>query len=111
LGNDKILTLPASESGASSLAELVNIYLQGQKQPDVFFTGAMWAYIQQKGVKQTKATKSPLQAAKAALEKEMEYDRSLQQLYANIENLTELLNPAFEAQCEELIFPVWESMR
>ena len=112
LAKDEVLTF--SESGDKNsdlLAQLVNIYLQGRLQPDIFFTEATFAYVKQMGVKVTKVSKTPLKAAQEALKKEMEFDPSLRQLYSNIEDLSELFSSEFEEQCKALVFPVWKSVQ
>ena len=111
LSKDESFTFPASEPEPDLLAQLVDIYLQGQQQPDVFFTGASFAYVKQTKVKVTKVSIPPLKKAQDALKKEMEFDPSLQQLYSTTEDLSELFDSAFEERCKELILPVWESIQ
>jgi exodeoxyribonuclease V gamma subunit len=93
-----------------SLIGLIKIYHQGQLQPDAFFTEPTFAYIKQVlKLKTSKRAKTPaIVAAQEQLIKEMEYDRSIRQLYQNVEDLTELLDDEFEKQCNTLILPVWE---
>jgi len=92
-----------------SLQQLIEIYLKGQQQPDVFFTEASFAYIKQKTNKRAKVP--AIIAAQQQLSKEIDFDHSLQLLYQNIEDLSELLDTVFEQQCDNLILPAWEALQ
>ncbi|MCF6202219.1 MAG: exodeoxyribonuclease V subunit gamma [Methylococcaceae bacterium] len=92
------------------LVSLIKIYHQGQLQPGAFFTEPTFAYIKQVlKLKTSKRAKTPaIVTAQEQMIKEMEYDRSIRQLYQNVEDLTKLLDDEFEKQCNTLILPVWE---
>jgi len=96
-----------------TLEKLIDFYIQGQQQPDIFFTEASFAYVQQVlKLNSSKRAKTPaINIAKDKLEKEISFDRSLQLLYKNMTDFSELLNDDFEAQCNDLIFPAWELIK
>ncbi len=110
LSIDETRLFVSDRSQPESLISLIKIYLQGQQQPDAFFTEPTFAYIKQVlKLKTSKRAKTPaIVVAQEQLIKEMEYDRSIRQLYQNVEDLTELLDDEFEKQCNTLILPVWE---
>ncbi|KAF3983784.1 MAG: exodeoxyribonuclease V subunit gamma [Methylococcales symbiont of Hymedesmia sp. n. MRB-2018] len=98
------------------LKQLIDIYIQGLQQPHTFFTESSFAYIKQasKLKQSSRASKSAMTMAEDMLLKEIGYDRYMQQLYQtyqNLETLTEILGSNFEAQCQSLLLPVWESIQ
>jgi exodeoxyribonuclease V gamma subunit len=113
LSKDEALVFVPDNANLSDLEKLINIYLQGQVCPDGFFTEAGFAYVKQAlKLKNSARAKVPaINAAVDLLEKELAYDRSMQLLYGNVADLSELLNSAFERQCEDLILPVWEAVK
>lgn len=113
LSIDESLIFKPDNQQADTLTRLIAIYLQGRQQPEAFFTEPSFAYAKQAlKLKTSNRAKIPaIISAQDQLKKEVDYDRSLQQLYQNVEDLTELLNDAFETQCKNLILPVWESVQ
>lgn len=105
----RVFSLDADTS--ETLTMLINVYLQGQQQPNAFFTESAFAYIKQAEKLKTskRANKPAIVIAQEQLIKEIGFDRSLFQLYQNIEDLTELLNQEFEVQCNDIILPAWEA--
>jgi len=95
-----------------TLEKLVKLYIQGRQYPDVFFTESSFAYVNQAvKLKTSKRSKTPaIISAQEQLAKEISYDQSLQQLYSNIDDMSELLNQDFEQLCDEDILPVWEAI-
>ncbi len=112
LSTDESLCFTADKQ-EKTLEKLIGFYIQGQQQPDIFFTEASFAYVQQLlKLNSSKRAKTPaINIAKDKLEKEISFDPSLQLLYKNMTDLSELLDNKFETQCNNLIFPVWESIK
>ncbi len=112
LSTDSCLLFMAGQQ-QQTLGKLIELYIQGQQQADIFFTEASFAYVQQVlKLKSSKRAKIPaINIAKDKLEKEISFDRSLQLLYQNIDDFSELLNDNFEKQCNDLILPVWELLK
>ena len=110
---DDNLVFNASNQQADTLKELINFYIQGQRQPDAFFTESAFAYSKQalKLKTSNRAKKTALFIAQEQLTKEMENNRALHQLYQNVEDLTVLLNENFETHCKNLILPAWETVQ
>lgn len=99
----------SADQQKDTLEQLISIYIKGQQQPDVFFTEASFAYIKQSTNKRAKVP--AINAAQQLLSKEISFDHSLQLLYQNIEDLSELLDTVFEQQCDNLILPAWEALQ
>jgi exodeoxyribonuclease V gamma subunit len=110
---DDNLIFNANNQQADALKELIEYYIQGQQQPDVFFTESAFAYTKQalKLKTSNRAKKTALFVAQELLVKEMENNRALHQLYQNVEDLTVLLNENFETHCKNLILPAWEAVQ
>lgn len=110
---DEILMFSSDTEQPDALKTLIKIYLQGQQQPEAFFTESAFAYIKQAlKLKTSKRAKIPaIISAQEQLKKEIAYDRTLQQLYQNVDPLTELLNNDFEAYCNDLLLDVWEAVK
>ena len=108
LSLDESLMFSAETDQSGALEKLIQLYLQGQQQPDVFFTEASFAYIKQES--NSRAKKPALDVAQEQLEKEINFDRSLQLLYQNVE-LTELLNQSFSERCHDLLLPAWVAVK
>lgn len=113
LSTDKTIIFSFDSTKPSDLEQLINIYLKGQRQPDSFFTEATFAYVAQAlKLKASKRSKKPaIVVAQEQLTKDIAFNLSLQQLYENVEDLTELLNEDFEAQCNRFVFPVWQAVQ
>ncbi len=113
LSLDERLIFNADLQQSDALNDLIKIYIFGQQQPGAFFTESAFAYARQALKLKTskRATKTALLVAQEQLEKEMGFNRALNQLYQNVEDLTELLNEEFKAQCNGLILPVWEEVQ
>lgn len=113
LSRDETLLFSADYEEPGMLEQLINIYLLGQQQPNAFFTESSFTYVKQalklKSGKRVK--KSAIFVAREQFDKEIGYDRTLHQLYKHIEDLTEVLNKDFEAQCQNLIVPIWEAVQ
>ncbi|MCF6250427.1 MAG: exodeoxyribonuclease V subunit gamma [Methylococcaceae bacterium] len=112
LDESLVFSLDAAES-SDNLNALIKIFIQGQQQPDAFFTESAFAYVKQAlKLKTSKRAKTPaIISAQEQLKKEIGYDRSLQQLYQNVEDLSVVLNADFEEKCNELVLPIWEALK
>jgi exodeoxyribonuclease V gamma subunit len=108
LSKDESLVFYSENQQPEVLEQLIQIYLRGRQQPNVFFTEAAFAYV--KHCATPKAKKSAIAAAQEKFIKEMEFDKSLKQLYGQYEELSQLLTPEFETLCQSLILPVWEKI-
>ncbi len=93
------------------LLQLLEIYRLGQQQPDVFFVEAALAFMRH--ADKPKATKSPIEAASAALANSIthESERELRQLYGNVTDFSLILRDEFADQCENLLLPAWRAAR
>jgi len=109
LSMDENLLFSAESAQLSDLEKLIDFYIKGQQQPDVFFTEASFAYVKQEF--NSRAKKPAIIVAQEQLSKEISYDRSLQLLYQNIDDLTALLDQSFAQQCDDLILPVWAGLK
>ncbi len=89
------------------LAEWLEIYQKGLRQPNTFFTEAALAYVQQ--LTNPKAKKTPLEAAIATVFKAMEYDSDIRQLFGNNEDLNVVITETFGGYCETLLAPIWQA--
>ncbi|MEE9337528.1 MAG: exodeoxyribonuclease V subunit gamma, partial [Methylococcaceae bacterium] len=109
---DDSLVFNTNNQQTNTLKKLIKFYIQGQRQPNAFFTESALAYSKQalKLKTSNRAKKTALYVAQEQLAKEMENNRALHQLYQNVEDLTELLNENFETHCENLILPAWEAV-
>lgn len=113
LSLDETLMFSSEVGHTGALQTLIKIYHQGQQHPEAFFTESAFAYIKQAlKLKTSSRAKIPaIISAQEQLKKEMDFDRSLQQLYQNVEPLTELLNEDFETYCNDLLLGVWEVIK
>jgi exodeoxyribonuclease V gamma subunit len=104
LARDQTRMFAAEIASATILQELLEIYVQGRQQPDVFFTGAAFCYLQQ----------SKPEAALNAVIKYMQdvmtkgYEAEISQLLLN-RDLGEIFNEGFARQCQALLQPAWSS--
>ena len=113
LSIDETLVFSSDYQELGTLEKLIKIYLQGQQQPDAFFTESAFAYVQQASkLKTSSRAKTPATiSAQERLIKDIAYDASLRQLYQNVEDFTELLDHGFESLCVDLVLPVWEGVQ
>ncbi|MCK5478141.1 MAG: exodeoxyribonuclease V subunit gamma [Methylococcales bacterium] len=113
LSIDETLVFSSATQELDTLEKLIKIYLQGQQQPDAFFTESAFAYVQQalKLKTSSRTKKTAIIYAQEQLINEIGFDSSLRQLYQNVEDLTELLNQGFESLCVDLVLPVWEGIQ
>lgn len=95
------------------LEKLIHIYLQGLKQPDVFFTEPAFAYVRQakKLIDGSRSKELPIETAKKRFLDDLEYDRYSYKLFKNIEAIEQVLDPEFESLCQNLILPGWQSVK
>lgn len=112
LAIDETVVFSDAIAQTDHLEQLINIFLYGLQQPNAFFTESSFAYINQAAkLKQSSRTlKSALLVAEEKLLQEISYDAYMRQLYQNSAH-TGVLNPDFEAQCQQLLLPVWESVQ
>lgn len=110
---DESLVFNTKNQQANTLKALIAYYIQGQQQPNAFFTESAFAYTKQalKLKTSSRSKKTALIVAQELLAKEIENNRALHQLYQNVEDLTALLNEDFETQCKNLILPAWEAIQ
>jgi exodeoxyribonuclease V gamma subunit len=111
LSLDNMLVLTPDLASSELLQTLINLYLQGQQQPDALFTESVLDYVKQAYTLQSssRANKPALQVAqeKLMLALEQTYEPELKRLYGTAENLDGLLGDEFVDFCEEMILPVW----
>lgn len=90
------------------LPQLIEIYRQGQQQPNAFFVEAALAYVNQAA--NPKAKKSPLETAVDYLSKAVQYEseHELRQLYGAAD-MSLIVSDPFEQQCETLLLPAWKA--
>lgn len=106
---DEILIFSATNEQTNTLDKLVNIYLQGMQQPDIFFTEASFAYVKQ--ISKRNHKNLAIVVARQKLKDEISHEPLLKQLYQHDYNLTKLLNADFENLCNHLILPGYESAK
>jgi exodeoxyribonuclease V gamma subunit len=113
LSTDDDLVLFPEYCRPDHLPMLIDIYQQGQQQPDSFFVEAALAYIRQsqKLENGNRASKSALDAAKEQLARAFEqpYEPELKRLYYNVADMGLVLGETFERQCQTLLQPVWDA--
>ncbi|MDD5460899.1 MAG: exodeoxyribonuclease V subunit gamma [Methylococcales bacterium] len=111
LSTDDHLILLPEHCQSDHLPMLLDIYRQGQQQPDAFFVEAALAYIKQaqKLNNGNRASKPALEAAKEQLARAVEqsYEPELRRLYSTAD-IGLVLGEAFEQQCQTLLQPVWD---
>jgi len=95
---------PATDN--SVLAQLLQLYIQGQSRPDAFFTEAAFFYLQQS--MKPKAKISPLAYSIKSLSENLQYEPELRQLYPDQLALETVLNQDFADLCEALLLPAWK---
>ncbi|MDP1664711.1 MAG: exodeoxyribonuclease V subunit gamma [Methylobacter sp.] len=113
LSTDEDLGLLPEHYQPEHLAELIEIYRLGRKQPDAFFVDPALAYIKQayKLATSSRASKSALDAAIEQLSRaaQQPYEPELRRLYANAADIGLVLGESFERQCQSLLQPVWNA--
>ncbi len=113
LSSDYDLCFKSQENAA--LQTLIELFLQGQHRPDVFFTEAAFHYCRQTAktkVSHKKMTDPLLYALQKMLECiEKPYEAELRQLFNTPETLTAVFNQDFEQQCQSLLLPIWEAVQ
>lgn len=95
---------PATDN--SVLAQLLQLYIQGQSRPDVFFTEAAFFYLQQS--MKPKAKIPPLAYSIKRLSENLQHEPELRQLYPDQLALETVLNQDFADLCEALLLPAWK---
>ncbi|WKJ90403.1 exodeoxyribonuclease V subunit gamma [Methylomonas montana] len=83
---------------------LLEIFMQGRRRPDAFFSEAAFCYLQQK---------NPDYALSAVIKQTLDsiekgYEPEIAHLFA-YRDLTEIFNEDFAAQCRQLLQPVWRA--
>lgn len=113
VSTDEDIVLQPDYCRLGDLEAFLDIYLQGQKQPDAFFVEPAMAYIKQSYnlMLGTRSTKSPLEAAAERFTTALEqsYEPELRRLYLNAYNPELLLDENFERYCQTLLQPVWDA--
>ncbi|MEQ1546464.1 exodeoxyribonuclease V subunit gamma [Methyloglobulus sp.] len=106
---DEDLLFPPEICDSSYLPQFIDIYRQGQQQPNSFFVEAALAYLKQ--TDKQRAVKSPMDAAKESLSTAITYasEHELRQLYGNVADMELILTNTFEQHCETLLLPAWEA--
>nr|WP_305910290.1 exodeoxyribonuclease V subunit gamma [Methylomarinum sp. Ch1-1]MDP4522498.1 exodeoxyribonuclease V subunit gamma [Methylomarinum sp. Ch1-1] len=114
LSKDKDLLFPAALARSEDLQVLIDIFQQGQRRPDVFFTEAVFDYLQQgqKVKASTRPITEPLAHTIAKMQERIArpYEPELRQLFSHDGALTQAFGEDFAAQCEALLQPIWEAV-
>ncbi len=103
---DRSLRFKAGKN-PSALAQLLSLYIKGQSRPDVFFTEAAFAYLQQS--LKSRSTHPPLQHCLDELEKNLAYEAEIRQLYPDRDALATALTPQLAHCCDNLLIPAWKN--
>ncbi len=113
LSTDEDLLFQPDIGRSDYLPEFIEIYRQGQQQPNAFFVEAALAYIKQRHKQKISknVTKPPLDAAKDCLLLAVgrAYEPELRQLYGNVVDMELILPDSFSQYCEALLLPAWEA--
>jgi exodeoxyribonuclease V gamma subunit len=113
LSADEDLVFLPDYSSPELLLALLDIYREGQKQPNAFFVEAALAYVKQahKLKSSSRASKSALDAALEQLSRasQQSYEPELKRLYGNLEDMQLVLGELFEQQCQNMLQPVWDA--
>ena len=113
LSKDEDLLWHPESARTEELQQWLEIYLLGQKRPDVFFVEPAFAYIQQVYKLQNggRARQPAIDVAMVTLEKAINssFEPELQRLYSATEDLSMVLDKRFEQQCQKLLLPAWEA--
>ncbi len=112
LSSDYDLCFKPQENTA--LQALIELFLQGQQRPDVFFTEASFHYCQQaaKAKASNRKMTDPLLFTQNKMAEciEKTYEAELKLLFNTPETLTTVFNQDFEQQCQTLLLPIWEAV-
>jgi exodeoxyribonuclease V gamma subunit len=95
------------------LQTLLDIFVEGQRRPDAFFTEATFDYVMQaKKVAAGKSKTDPLQFAVEKMQRTIAqpYELELRRLFNSSEVFVQVFDQAFINRCETLILPIWESV-
>jgi exodeoxyribonuclease V gamma subunit len=112
LSEDKDLQLPSSFAPQDILLKLIELFIRGRTDPNLFFVEPAFAYIQQDlALKHEGRTSKP--AIDVAIDQwlksiESGYEPELMRLYQTIEDPGLILNEDFENHCQTLLQPVWK---
>jgi exodeoxyribonuclease V gamma subunit len=112
LSADEDLVFLPDYSSPELLLALLDIYREGQKQPNAFFVEAALAYVKQAHkLKSSRVSKSALDVALEQLSRasQQSYEPELKRLYGNLEDMHIVLGQTFELQCQSLLQPVWDA--
>lgn len=112
LSKDADLQIPSSFAPQEILIKLIDLFIQGQSNPNLFFIEPAFAYIQQAWALEHSGRASK-PAIDVALDRWLKlidsgYEPELLKLYQTIENPESILNEIFEYHCQTLLQPVWE---
>jgi len=113
LSRDEDLIFLPEWADAESLAAFIEIFLQGQTRPDVFFTSAALTYVKQSfALKQGggRAKKSAIDAVLQKLENDISrgYEPAMTQLFGGCAELSGILHADFEVNCQQYLQAIWE---
>jgi exodeoxyribonuclease V gamma subunit len=112
LSKDIDLQFPSSFAPQDILLKLIDLYIEGRANPNLFFVEPAFAYIQQDlALKQGgKASKPAIDAAIDQWLKSIEsgYEPELMRLYQTIDDPGLILDENFEHHCQTLLLPIWE---
>jgi len=113
LSTDEDMLFESSICQPAILSQLIDVYKQGQQQPNAFFVEAALAYIRQAQKQKTSksVSKSPMDAAKDCLLQAVSraYEPEFRQLYGNVADMSLVLPDSFSKTCESLLLPAWEA--
>jgi exodeoxyribonuclease V gamma subunit len=103
LGTDADLAFPPGPQ-PDALRQLLQIFLQGRRRPDAFFSEAAFCYLQQK---------NPDNALSAVIKQTLDsiekgYEPEIAQLFT-YRDLNEIFNEHFAVQCRQLLQPPWRA--
>ena len=112
LSEDEDLQLPSSFAPQDILLKLIDLYILGRANPNLFYVEPAFAYIQQElALKQGgKASKPAINVAIEQWLKSIEsgYEPELMRLYQTIEDPELIFNENFERHCQTLLQSAWE---
>ena len=112
LSEDQDLRFPSSFAPPDILNSLIELFIQGQNNPHLFFIEPAFAYIQQTR-KLSQSSRANKPAIDVAIEKWQQsidsgYELEIMKLCQAIEDPRQIFNEDFERHCQTLLQPVWE---
>ncbi len=109
ISSDMELLFPSEAASPNVLRQLIQIFIEGQTNPHLFFVEPAFAYVQQ--LSKSKARKSPIDTAREQWLNSIEsgYEPAITKLYQNLADPELILNSEFEQICQTLLYPGWES--